>query len=457
MQEPPELWQEEPPQREVFTVSQLNRAARAVLEGSFPLIWVEGEISNLAKPSSGHLYFTLKDEVASVRCAMFRNRNLRLGFAPANGMHVLLRAQVSLYEGRGEFQLIAEHMEKAGAGALRRAFEALKQRLANEGLFDAAHKKPLPALPRRIGVVTSPSGAAIRDILTVLRRRFPAIPVIIYPTPVQGTGAAAQIAQAIRSASLRKECDVLIVARGGGSVEDLWSFNEEAVARAIHGCELPVVTGIGHEIDFTIADFVADRRAATPSAAAELVSPDQTEWLQQLARQQQRLTARIRDRLERGHQTLNWLERRLQQQHPGSRLRAQAQHLDELEGRLHQARRAVLRHKGVLLSELSAHLHRHIPLHRLTQLQIHHENLRQRLHDRLLLTLERKQQRLATASRALDAISPLATLGRGYAIVRKLPEQHVLRDARKAAPGDVVEARLARGRLICTVSQALDD
>ncbi|MDX1251995.1 MAG: exodeoxyribonuclease VII large subunit [Gammaproteobacteria bacterium] len=455
MQEPLEFWQEEPPRREILTVSQLNRAARAALEGSFPLIWVEGEISNLAKPSSGHLYFTLKDEAASVRCAMFRNRNLRLGFTPANGTHVVLRAQVSLYEGRGEFQLIAEHMEEAGAGALRRAFEALKQRLASEGLFDAAHKKPLPALPRRIGVVTSPSGAAIRDILTVLKRRFPSISVIIYPAQVQGTGAAAQIAQAIRTASRRKDCDVLIVARGGGSLEDLWAFNEEVVARAIHACELPVVTGIGHEIDFTIADFAADRRAATPSAAAELVSPDQAEWMQQLARQQQRLAARIRDRLERGRQALDWLERRLQQQHPGSRLRAQAQRLDELEGRLHQVRRGMLRHKRVLLSELSARLHRHIPLHRLTQLQIHHENLRQRLHAMLRLTLERKQQRLNAASRALDAVSPLATLGRGYAIVRTLPEQRVLRDAREATPGEAVEARLARGRLICTVSRIL--
>ncbi|MFZ5593189.1 MAG: exodeoxyribonuclease VII large subunit [Pseudomonadota bacterium] len=453
MQEPLEL----PPQREILTVSQLNRAARAVLEGSFPLIWVEGEISNLAKPSSGHLYFTLKDEAASVRCAMFRNRNLRLGFIPANGIHVVLRAQVSLYEGRGEFQLIAEHMEEAGAGALRRAFELLKQRLAGEGLFDAAHKKPLPALPRCIGVVTSPSGAAIRDILTVLKRRFPAIPVVIYPAQVQGTGAAAQIAQALRTASRRKDCDVLIVARGGGSLEDLWAFNEEAVARAIHACELPVVTGIGHEIDFTIADFAADRRTATPSAAAELVSPDQAEWLQQLARQRQRLTARIRDRLERKHQTLDWLERRQQQQHPGSRLRAQAQRLDELEGRLHQARRGVLRHKRMVLSEIVARLHRHIPLHRLAQLQIHHENLRQRLHAMLRLTLERKRQRLDAASRALDAVSPLATLGRGYAIVRTLPEQRVLRDAREATPGGTVEARLAHGRLICQVAQALDE
>lgn len=448
---------QELPQREIYSVSQLNHAARSVLEGSFPLIWVEGEISNLVKPASGHLYFTLKDETASVRCAMFRQRNLRLGFTPENGMQILARAQVSLYEGRGEFQLIVEHIEEAGDGALRRAFDMLKQRLAAEGLFDAERKKPLPTLPRCIGVVTSPTGAAVRDILTVLRRRFPAIPVIIYPVQVQGTGAAAQIALAIRTASRRKDCDVLIVARGGGSLEDLWAFNEEAVARAIHACVLPVVTGIGHEIDFTIADFVADQRAATPSAAAELVSPDQSEWLQQFVRLQQRLETRIHDRLDRKRQTLDWLERRLQQQHPGSRLRHQTQRLDELEQRLNHTQRVIFRHKHASLAEISARLHRHIPLHRLAQLQIHHANLEQRLHGALQLTLERSRQRLIAMSCALETVSPLATLGRGYAIVSRLPQHTVLRAARDAAPGDKIEAHLAHGRLICNVEKVLDD
>ncbi len=448
---------QELPQREIYSVSQLNYAARSVLEGSFPLIWVEGEISNLVKPASGHLYFTLKDETASVRCAMFRQRNLRLGFTPENGMQVLARAQVSLYEGRGEFQLIVEHIEEAGDGALRRAFDMLKQRLAAEGLFDAERKKPLPTLPRCIGVVTSPTGAAVRDILTVLKRRFPAIPVIVYPAQVQGTGSAAQIALAIRTASRRKDCDVLIVARGGGSLEDLWAFNEEAVARAIHACVLPVVTGIGHEIDFTIADFVADQRAATPSAAAELASPDQSEWLQQFVRQQQRLETRIHDRLDRKRQTLDWLERRLQQQHPGSRLRHQTQRLDELEQRLNHAQRVAFRHKHASLAEISARLHRHTPLHRLAQLQIHHANLEQRLHGALQLTLERSRQRLVAMSYALETVSPLATLGRGYAIVSRLPQHTVLRAARDAAPGDKIEAHLAHGRLICNVEKVLDD
>ncbi|MGA7800973.1 MAG: exodeoxyribonuclease VII large subunit, partial [Gammaproteobacteria bacterium] len=288
------------PQRDVYSVGRLNREVRAALEAGFALLWVEGELSNVARPASGHLYLTLKDAQAQVRCAMFRNRCQFLGFTPQNGMQVLVRARVSLYEPRGDFQLIIEHMEEAGDGALLRAFEALKQRLSKEGLFEEARKRPIPTLPRRVGVVTSPIGAAIRDILSVLRRRFPALPVLIYPVPVQGTDAAPQIAAAVRRASERADCDVLIVTRGGGSLEDLWAFNEELVARAIHDSAIPVVSGVGHEIDFTIADFVADRRAPTPSAAAELVSPDQAEWLAQL----RALDARLLQRLQRHLQEL---------------------------------------------------------------------------------------------------------------------------------------------------------
>lgn len=439
--------------REVYSVSQLNRDARSLLESNFPLIWIEGEISNLAKPSSGHVYFTLKDEAASIRCAMFRQRNRLLSFTPENGAHVLIRAQVSLYEGRGEFQLIAEHMEAAGDGALRRAFDALKQRLAAEGLFDAAHKKLLPTLPRRIGVVTSPTGAAIHDILSILQRRFPALPIIIYQTQVQGNGAPAQIARAIHLASQRNECDVLIVARGGGSLEDLWAFNDEAVARAIHACTIPVVSGIGHEVDFTIADFVADQRAATPSAAAELVSPDQTEWLQQFARQRNRLLRLMQDRMTGKQHLLHWLTQRLRQQHPGQRLRTQAQRLDELEQRLHHAQRVLLRQQRSTLAELSSCLYRHIPSHRLDQLRITQQHLVQRMHQALRLSLQRRQQRLASASRALDTVSPLATLARGYAIVHAVPLYTVLRSAHDVEPGDTLEVRLAQGSLLCHVDE----
>ena len=267
---------------DVYSVTRLNREVRAVLEGSFPTIWVQGEISNLAQPASGHMYFSLKDEFSQVRCAMFQNRNRLLQFRPENGNHVLLRAAISLYETRGEYQLIVEQMEPAGEGALQRAFEELKQRLFKEGLFAEEHKKPVPYMAARIGIITSPTGAAIRDILTVSRRRFPLADIIIYPVAVQGEGAAEQIISMLQTAQRRHECEVLILARGGGSLEDLWAFNNEKLARVIFKCTLPVVTGIGHEIDFTIADFVADKRAPTPSAAAEIVSPDQRQIDRQL-------------------------------------------------------------------------------------------------------------------------------------------------------------------------------
>jgi len=265
------------PDRDVYTVSRLNQTARQLLEQGLPRIWLEGELSNLSRPSSGHLYFTLKDSRAQIRGAMFRNRNQLLRFRPQEGMQMLVRCRISLYEPRGDYQLIAESMEEAGDGALQRAFEELKRKLDLEGLLRAEHKQPLPLLPRRIGVVTSPSGAAIRDVLSVLKRRFPAIPVMVYPVPVQGKEAGREIAAMLHRAGERRECDVLILTRGGGSLEDLWAFNEEVVARAIHDCPVPVISAVGHEVDFTIADFVADQRAPTPSAAAELASPDQYE------------------------------------------------------------------------------------------------------------------------------------------------------------------------------------
>ncbi len=398
--------------KDIFSVSRLNREARELLEGGFPMIWVEGELSNLARPASGHLYFSLKDATAQVRCALFRNRNHALRFRPADGMQVLARARVSLYEARGDYQLIVEHVEEAGDGALRRAFEQLKQRLAAEGLFDSERKRELPALPRRIGVVTSPTGAAIRDVLTILKRRFPAIPVRVYPVPVQGKAAAPEIARMIALASKRQECDVLILCRGGGSLEDLWAFNEEIVARALADCAIPVVTGIGHEIDITIADFVADLRAPTPSGAAEHVSPDGTEWLRRFGQLGAQICGRMREDLARRHERLTWLARRLQQQHPGQRLRQRAQRLDELELRLARALRA---------------------------------------------GIERRRMRYETLARTLDAVSPLATLGRGYAIVQRRADGAILRDAAGVSPGDEIQARLAKGRLICHVSKTESD
>ena len=438
-------------QRDIYTISRLNHEVRGILESDFPLIWVEGEISNIARPSSGHLYFSLKDENAQVRCAMFRPRNKLGRFDPDNGTQVIVRARVSLYEPRGDFQLIVEHMEETGDGALRRAFELLKQRLSSEGLFDPLHKQPLPALPGQIGIITSPTGAAIRDILHVLKRRFPALPVLIYPIPVQGTAAAPEISRMIGLAAQRNECDVLIIARGGGSLEDLWAFNEEQVARAIYQCPIPVVTGIGHEIDFTIADFVADIRAPTPSAAAELVSPDMTEWLTLLQQHQKRLVFHLNNQLSQKEQRLQWLIKRVQQQHPGQRIRQRIQRLDELEQRLHRGMRSSLRHNLIRLGEISAHLLRATPHHKIEQYLSRCRHLSHQLITALKHLLDRHRQQLTTLSRTLDSVSPLATLGRGYAIVRRLSDGRVIRSYKDAKTGDEIEARLAKGSLICDV------
>jgi exodeoxyribonuclease VII large subunit len=443
------------PQREVFSVSRLNAEVRAVLEAAIPLLWVEGELSNVARPGSGHLYFTLKDAHAQVRCAMFRTRAAHLRFRPEDGRHVLARVRVGLYEPRGEFQLVVEHMEEAGDGALRRAFDALKQRLAAEGLFDAALKRPLPALPRCVGVVTSATGAAIRDILSVLQRRCPALPVVLYPVPVQGAGAALQIAAAIRTAGERGDCDVLIVGRGGGSLEDLWAFNEEVVARAVRACPIPVVSAVGHEIDFTISDFAADRRAATPSAAAELVSPDQAEWRQRLELLGRRLTRAMGNGIARRRQQAAACGRRLR--HPGRRLQVHAQRLDELEQRLGRAQRHLLRHLTARLAQAHAHLSRLTPVNRLLRLEAQRCELERRLHGAMQQRLERHSARLTGAARALDAVSPLATLARGYAIVTRVADSAVVHRYDEVDLGDRVTARLGRGRLVCRVEERNDE
>lgn len=443
------------PPRDIYTISRLNREARALLEGHFPLMWIEGEISNLSRPSSGHLYFTLKDPFAQVRCAMFRMRGIHLAFRPADGMHVQVRARLSLYEPRGDYQLIVEHMEEAGDGALRREFEQLKQRLLAEGLFESERKRPLPALPRCIGVVTSPTGAAIHDILTVLRRRFPAIPVIVYPVPVQGAGAAAQIAAMIHRAGARVDCDVLIVGRGGGSLEDLWPFNEEVVARAIASSPIPVVSAVGHEVDVTIADFAADQRAPTPSAAAEMIVPDRQAWLLRTDRLMGRLSQAMKHRLRHRQQTVEHLARRIR--HPGRRLYDIAQRLDELETRLVNANRMLLRHRTAHLAHLTTRLHNRTPLHLLRQLAARHAELSGRLRRAMNQRLERSAQQLASLAGQLDAVSPLATLARGYAIVEHFPEGGVIRRYSDAMPGDRVSARLGQGRLICRIEESHEE
>lgn len=435
---------------EIYTVSALNSVTRELIEGSFPLILVEGEISNLARPASGHFYFTLKDASAQVRCAMFRMRSRLLRFKPANGMQVVLRAQVSFYEARGEFQLIAEHMEEAGAGLLRRQFDALKHKLGEEGLFDDSRKQAIPAVPRHIGVITTPTGAAIRDITSVLKRRFPAAQVTVFPVPVQGEGAAKKIADTISSVCQRNDCDVIILARGGGSLEDLWSFNDEQVARAIDKCTLPLVSAIGHETDFTIADFVADVRAATPSAAAELVSPDQNEWLDSLASIHSRLISRIRLTLGHHQQQLLWLTKHLK--HPQQRLQAQGQRLDELEQRLIQSQRHLQRHASARLQATLARLVQHSPKQRLRELELRCQSLAKRADTAIQHALVLKSQRLESLGRALDTVSPLATLNRGYSIVKN-DRGLIIRSTGGISVGDTVTAQLAKGQLCCTVDQ----
>jgi exodeoxyribonuclease VII large subunit len=433
--------------RDVYTVVRLNREVRGLLEAGLPSIWIEGELSNFARPASGHWYFTLKDEAAQVRCVMFRQRNQATRVVPLDGMQVLLRARVGLYEPRGDFQLVVDHLEEAGEGVLRRRFEALKLALAAEGLFDAARKRLPPRLPRRIGIVTSPSGAALRDVLQVLRRRFPSIPVLIYPVPVQGASAAREIAETLALADRRAEVDVLLLVRGGGSLEDLWAFNDESLARAIDRLTLPVISGIGHEVDFTIADFVADVRAPTPSAAAELAVPDGAALLVELAATTRRLgLAAGRAQAQRR----KWLVRtwrRLWVQHPSQVVAQNAQRIDELQGRLTAAVRGRLAMRVQRLATARAELSGASPAARVATLMQRARHAGLRLLPAVRHRLALQQGRLETSARALNAISPLATLARGYAIVTVAADGAIVRDPAQAPPGTEIDARLLRGRL----------
>lgn len=394
--------------RDIFSVSRLNREAKAVLEQGLGLIWLEGEISNLARPASGHLYFSLKDDKAQIRCALFRGKQNSMTFNPENGLQVIARARVSLYEPRGDYQLIVETLEAAGEGELRRRFEQLKKELHAEGLFAADQKQALPTLPQRIGVITSPSGAVIHDIRTTLARRFPAITLLLYPVAVQGAGAATDIADMINLASSRAECDALIIARGGGSLEDLWAFNEEAVARAIADCRIPLVSAIGHETDFTIADMVADARAATPTAAAEMLSPDQTDINALLRSHLLRLHGATTSLVDDARQAVDFASLRIL--HPIDRITRVREKLDYS-----------LQHQALLINSLfrSATL------------------------------------RLQAASGRLNTLSPLATLDRGYAILSK-SNGKVIKNTRDVKRGDKLHARIAHGELDCVVEEVND-
>jgi exodeoxyribonuclease VII large subunit len=429
--------------RDIYSITRLNREVRAVLEGSFPLLWVQGEISNLARPASGHIYFSLKDKHSQVRCAMFKNRMRSINFEPENGMEILANANVGLYEGRGEFQLIMEHMEPAGEGALQRAFEELKQRLHKEGLFEDSHKQEIPAYPESIAVITSASGAAIRDILQVLKRRYPLARVLIYPVAVQGKTSAKEIVRALELAESRRECDVIIVARGGGSLEDLWSFNEEIVAHAIFQHSIPVVSGVGHEIDFTITDFVADQRAPTPSAAAELVSPNVSEIQNLLKQNETKLTLGIQHNLSHRSQVLRQLHLRLP--HPQRQLQYISQGMDDLNMRMQQAIKSSLVNKRNELLKISSEINHFNPLQ---LLQIKMEKckfLKEQLENNVSHLLRNSGTRLQHLTHGLHTISPLATLERGYAIVVHGEQKTIVRDAGELKEGETIHTRLARG------------
>ncbi|QJT36802.1 exodeoxyribonuclease VII large subunit [Aeromonas media] len=439
-------------QQQIFTVTRLNSAVRMILEQDLGLVWLTGELSNLAMPSSGHWYFSLKDISAQVRCAMFKGNNRRVPFRPQDGMQVLVQARVSLYEPRGDYQLIIESMQPAGDGMLALRFEELKRRLGAEGLFDEGRKRPLPREPRAVGLITSATGAALHDMLTVLGRRAPDLPVFIYPTQVQGSAAIGQIVAAIALANRRAEVDVLIVGRGGGSLEDLWCFNEEAVARAIAHSAIPVVSAVGHEVDITISDFAADLRAPTPSAAAELVAPDRSARAQRLVHLKQRLVQAISRRQTAARHGFALLQKRLDHQDPKRRLEQQSQRLDELSGRLQQLLNLRLHQGERRLANLELRLQSRSPEKLLAAGKRRHQLAQERLHTLMNKRQDLAAHRLAMLSARLDGISPLATLGRGYSITRT-PSGEVISRAAQVSPGQQLVTTLAEGSLRVRVEE----
>jgi len=438
-----------------ISVSQLNRRVKTLIEQGMTRLWVEGEISNLSRPASGHIYLSLKDDTAQVSAAWFRQRQRAPAIGFKNGDRVLAFGRVSLYEARGNYQLIIEQLESAGEGVLKRRFDALKLKLANEGLFDEDRKQALPELPNRIGVITSPSGAAIRDVLSVLNRRFPAIPVVIYPAAVQGDAAPGELINALSQAVDRDECDVLIICRGGGSLEDLWAFNDELLARAIVDCPIPVVSAVGHEVDFTITDFVADVRAPTPSGAAEIIVPSQDDWLRRIAGLATRI-ARVGQRaLEDKAQELDWLGRRLVASSPAATLQRQRDSLREHSGRLTSSIQQQLLRQRNQLQTTSGELLKRSPALSVQRSINQLNQLRQRLATATRNSVSDASHKIALLGRALHSVSPLATLDRGYAIVKREDSGAVLIDVDDIKTGDDVRAHLARGEFTATVKKVI--
>jgi len=437
------------PSDTVISVRELNSAARKLIESGLPLVWVRGEISNFVAAASGHWYFSLKDEQAQVRCVMFRHKQQYLEFHPANGMQVEVHALATLYEARGDFQLTLERMRPAGRGALYEAFERLKAKLAEEGLFDPARKRAIPRFPQRIGIVTSPQAAALRDVLRTLANRMPGVQIVLYPTPVQGEGAARRVVQAIRTANERAECDVLIVCRGGGSIEDLWTFNEEEVARAIAASAIPIISGVGHETDFTIADFVADLRAATPTAAAQAAVPDRQELRQHLAQLQRRLSRATTGRFEQLMQRIDYLQRRLV--HPAQRLLQQQERLKALARRLSLVQQSVFQRRQLRWQSAWHRWRAACP--DIGRYETALRDTWQRMGRAMVHHWERDAARLAALQQHLQHLDPQQVLARGYSLVRKA-NGRIVTDGRELQTEEILEITFAQGGARVRVQEA---
>lgn len=434
----------------ILSVKDLNQLVKGLLSDAIGQVWLVGEISNFSRPASGHWYFTLKDDIAQVRCAMFRNNNYRTGFTPQNGQQVLVNASVTLYEARGDYQLVINQLQPAGAGLLQQKFEQLKQKLSEEGLFDPIYKKSLPDNIRTVGIITSSTGAALHDICQILNRRDPSLNLIIYPTSVQGTEAAAQIARMIQIANIRQECDVLIVGRGGGSLEDLWSFNEELLARAIFASQLPIISAVGHEVDFTIADFVADVRAATPSAAAELVSRDKLEQIKSLQVQEQYLCMAIDYYLVRRRELLNKRYQRLQSQHPQTKLSKQLNRLLTSRHALFENMQHYLSKQSYRHNMLDKYLLRVSPQHKVLYYCQNLERKQQQLINLVQKRLTDAKHEFVLKTSQLNSVSPLATLDRGYSVTTN-QQQQVIRTVEQVSIGDFILTQLKTGKLISQI------
>ncbi len=435
----------------IIYVTELNKLAKSLLENGIPKLWIEGEISNLAKPASGHIYFSLKDETSQIRCAWFKQRQSINANDISNGMKMLALGKISLYQPRGEYQFIIEKMETAGEGDLKRKYEELKQKLFNEGLFDRERKLEIPKLPKKIGVITSPSGAAIRDVLSILKRRFPLLPIVIFPITVQGDNAAPDIENALKIANLRADCDVLILTRGGGSLEDLWAFNEEIVARAIHVSKIPIISAIGHETDTTIADFVSDVRAPTPSGAAEIVTPDQNELLKLLKTLFGRIEHETNQYINSKSQSMDWLSKRLSQSNPIMTVRKQIEISGNLRKLLFSSIGRNLSIHSKAVDSLKFRLNSSSPKLEIQKAISHLSEMQLMITTSTKSSVTKLNSQLTALGKTLDSLSPLKTLDRGYAVARDSKTKKIISNSEKVSINSQIDIKLAKGEIAAKV------